>query len=325
MMKVPLLFLSCMSLAVALWCGPLLKADGSQIPAVLFAGSDGGGHEVANQLVQAGFALRADHASLSEHPLAWSQVANFNAVVLSGLGQANADMSLGRSRETIDVLNRYLEAGGGVLMLGAFGQMATVKPPQDAFLKPLGLTPLFDGLPDDPKTAVRLDGRLQLALCVHGREVHRQEWMHDRSRHQLRCRCGLSASQCRAAELWRYPQPLRAGRTQWLHAGSQQPATPRLRRLLTVVRQGMVRLTAQSSDPDLLAAAFSAGGGRATLVILNRSVRPAVLKLDWPNVRLTTLELADPYHQNAVQPLPARPAEVTVAKSSLRLRLPVPL
>ena len=74
--------------------------------------------------------------------------------MLSGLGQANADMSLGRSRETIDVLNRYLEAGGGVLMLGAFGQMATVKPPQDAFLKPLGLTPLFDELPDDPKTAV---------------------------------------------------------------------------------------------------------------------------------------------------------------------------
>jgi hypothetical protein len=53
-----------------------LKADGSQIPAVLFAGSDGGGcgHEVVNRLVQAGFALRADHASLSEHPLAWSQV-----------------------------------------------------------------------------------------------------------------------------------------------------------------------------------------------------------------------------------------------------------
>ena len=112
------------------------------------------GYEVANRLVQAGFALRADHASLSEHPLAWSQVTNFNVVVLSGLGLANADMSLGRTRETIDVLNRYLEAGGGVLMLGAFGQMATVKPPQDAFLKPLGLTPLFDEMPDDPKTAV---------------------------------------------------------------------------------------------------------------------------------------------------------------------------
>jgi len=83
------------------------------------------------------------------------------------------------------------------------------------------------------------------------------------------------------------------------------------------IHQGMVRLTAQSTDPDLLVAAFSAGGGRATLVILNRSVRPALLKLDWPNVRLTTLEVADPYHQNAVQPLPARPAEVTVAPGAM--------
>ena len=147
---------NCCLVLLALWCGSLLKADESQNPAVLFAGSDGGvcGYEVANRLGQAGFALGADHASLSEHPLAWSQLTNYNVVVLSGLGLANADMSLGRTRETIDVLNRYLEAGGGVLMLGAFGQMATIKPPQDAFLKPLGLTPLFDELPDDPKTAV---------------------------------------------------------------------------------------------------------------------------------------------------------------------------
>ncbi len=143
-------------LLLALWCCSLMKTDGAPMPAVLFAGSDGGvcGHETANRLVQARFALRADHASLSEHPLIWSQLTNFNVVVLSGLGLANADMSLGRTRETIEALNRYLEAGGGVLMLGAFGQMATAKPPQDAFLKSLGLTPLFDELPDDPKTAI---------------------------------------------------------------------------------------------------------------------------------------------------------------------------
>ena len=68
---------NCCLVLFALWCGPLLKADGSQIPAVLFAGSDGGGcgHEVANQLVQAGFALRAGHASLSERPLAFGSMA----------------------------------------------------------------------------------------------------------------------------------------------------------------------------------------------------------------------------------------------------------
>ncbi|MGO8930088.1 MAG: hypothetical protein ACLQU3_24735 [Limisphaerales bacterium] len=147
---------NCCLALLTVWSGSVLQAEESQIPAVLFAGADGGacGYEVANRLVRAGFALGADHASLSEHPLAWSQLTNYNVVVLSGLGLANADMSLGRTRETIDVLNRYLEAGGGVLMLGAFGQMATIKPPQDAFLKPLGLTPLFDEMPDDPKTAV---------------------------------------------------------------------------------------------------------------------------------------------------------------------------
>ncbi len=143
-------------LLLALWCCSLMKADGAPIPAVLFAGSDGGvcGPEAANRLAQAGFALRANHLSLSEHPLGWNELTNFNVVVLSGLGLANADMSLGRTPETIDALNRYLEVGGGVLMLGAFGQMATAKPPQDAFLKPLGLTPLFDELPGDPGTSV---------------------------------------------------------------------------------------------------------------------------------------------------------------------------
>jgi hypothetical protein len=146
-----------MWIAIAM-CGHLSAAVAlaQKNPAVLFAGSDGGGcgHEVATRLAQGGFAIRTERASLSEHPLAWDQLTNFNVVVLSGLGLANADMSLGRTRQTIDVLNRYLEAGGGVVMLGAFGQMATAKPPQDAFLKPLGLTPLFDEMPDDSKTAV---------------------------------------------------------------------------------------------------------------------------------------------------------------------------
>jgi hypothetical protein len=133
-----------------------LRAEEARTPAVLFAGSEAGrcGYEVAHRLVQAGFAVRADDEGLSEHELAWKEIIHYNVVVLTGLGSANADQSLGHTRETIEVLNRYLETGGSVLMLGAFGQMTTVKPPQDAFLKPLGLTPLFDELPDDPKRAV---------------------------------------------------------------------------------------------------------------------------------------------------------------------------
>jgi hypothetical protein len=133
-----------------LLCTPDVRGDGSRAPAVLLAGADGGvGHEVAGRLAGEGFALRAGRQELT-----WDQIKNFNVVVVSGLGLANADMSLGRTQPAIDALHRYLDAGGGVLMLGAFGQMATIKPPQDAFLKPLGLTPLFDELPIDPGTAV---------------------------------------------------------------------------------------------------------------------------------------------------------------------------
>jgi hypothetical protein len=51
---------------------------------------------------------------------------------------------------------------------------------------------------------LRLDGRLQLVLCVNGREVHRQEWMHDLSRHQL---C-LDGSEARLTGRWLRPAPV---------------------------------------------------------------------------------------------------------------------
>ena len=127
-------------------------------PAVLLAGSYGGGcgFAVARRLAGDGFALRASgHPGLSDRPLAWEQVRQFNVLALSGLGRANADMTLGKTAATIDVLKRYLAAGGGVLMFASFGQMATVKPPQEAFLKPLGLRVLFDELVLDSDASVR--------------------------------------------------------------------------------------------------------------------------------------------------------------------------
>ena len=143
-------------LALGLLYGSWALAAAPNPPAVLFAGSDGGscGYEVLGRLAQSGFALRAEHSSLSARPLLWDAVKNCNVVVLSGLGRANADMSLGATQQTIDTLHRFLETGGGVLMLGSFGQMATEKPPQDALLRPLGLTPLFDEAIDDPQAAV---------------------------------------------------------------------------------------------------------------------------------------------------------------------------
>ncbi|MBM3499303.1 MAG: hypothetical protein FJX74_11610, partial [Armatimonadetes bacterium] len=142
---------------LALVTGTLGLAHAQQ-PSVLFAGTSGGGcgFEVARKLNAAGFALRGmPYPGLDENPLTWEQVQGANVLVLTGLGRANADMTLpARTAQTLETLRRFLEAGGGVLWFSSFGQMATDKPPQDAFLNPLGLTPLFAEMPADPETEV---------------------------------------------------------------------------------------------------------------------------------------------------------------------------
>ena len=152
-----LLGLSCGLIFVCPAVGQM-RAEAPPEPAVLFVGTPHGGcgFEVATKLAGAGFALNGTpHPGLNGTPLTWDKAKNYSVIVTSGLGRANADMTLGKTTQTIDVLNRYLEAGGGVLMFGAFGQMATAKPPQDAFLIPLGLTPLFDEMCLDPGTGVK--------------------------------------------------------------------------------------------------------------------------------------------------------------------------
>lgn len=130
--------------------GQTTVAQEGKKPAVLFVGSHGGrcAHEMANHLARAGFVLNhLAYPGLAANPLTWNEVKKYNVLVVNGLGKSNADMSLSdKNKQTLAVLNQFLQAGGGVLMLGDFGQQATVKPPQDAFLKPLGLTPLFDEL-----------------------------------------------------------------------------------------------------------------------------------------------------------------------------------
>lgn len=126
-------------------------------PAVLFTGTYGGGcgPDMVQRLVKAGFEINGS-GGLGGQPLTWDVAKRYNVIVAAGLGQANADMTLDpKTRQTLDVLNRYLAEGGGVLLFGQFGQQATDKPPQDAFLIPHGLTPLFDEVPHDPATSVR--------------------------------------------------------------------------------------------------------------------------------------------------------------------------
>ncbi len=114
---------------------------------VLFMGTRGGrcGFEVARRLDATGFILQAmPHPGLTGAPLTREQVKDFHVLVVAGLGLSNADMSLGDTRQTVEVLNRFLARGGGLFVFGVFGQQATAKPPLDALLIPLGLTPLFD-------------------------------------------------------------------------------------------------------------------------------------------------------------------------------------
>ncbi|HEY3416480.1 MAG TPA: hypothetical protein VGM23_06325, partial [Armatimonadota bacterium] len=140
---------------ILLYALPLFAQTPVKQPAVLFTGSYGAGcgFQVANKLSAAGFALNAlPHPGL-HNPLTWEKAKRYNVISISGVGQANADMTLPELvKGNIDTLNRFLQEGGGVLVFASFGQMATEKPPQDAFLNPLGLTPLYNEMPFDPDT-----------------------------------------------------------------------------------------------------------------------------------------------------------------------------
>ena len=71
------------------------------------------------------------------------------------------------------------------------------------------------------------------------------------------------------------------------------------------IREGMVRVGAQTNADDLLVSAFAGEGGIGTVVILNRSTNPRRLNVLWPRVKFTEIELVDPYHENDVQKAPA--------------------
>jgi hypothetical protein len=112
---------------------------------------------VAQKLVAAGFAVNSQGwPGLHDTPLTWEKVKQYNVIALSGVGQANADLTLPpKVQTTLATLKQYLEAGGGVLLFSAYGQMATEGTPQETFLKPLGMTPLFEEMPLDPESSVK--------------------------------------------------------------------------------------------------------------------------------------------------------------------------
>ena len=114
------------------------------------------GFQIANRLAKEGFGFNVlPYPGVDGVPLTWEKARKYNVIMLSGLGSANADMSLTPcNQETIATLRRFRAAGGGILFFPEFGQIVAHKPPQDEFLKPLGLTPLFNELPMDSDRAV---------------------------------------------------------------------------------------------------------------------------------------------------------------------------
>ncbi|HEY3397551.1 MAG TPA: hypothetical protein VGM19_07835 [Armatimonadota bacterium] len=160
-------------LVAALWgvtlVGSALATAQAANPTVLFTGDLAGCQfEVATRLNQDGFALnKTGWGSIEDVALTEDNAKKYNAIVVAGLGRANADMTLSSvTQTTIDTLTKYLQAGGGVVMFPMFGQMATAKPPQDAFLQPLGLTPLFQEQAYDPGAIVATSWNLPFGLTT---------------------------------------------------------------------------------------------------------------------------------------------------------------
>jgi O-glycosyl hydrolase len=75
------------------------------------------------------------------------------------------------------------------------------------------------------------------------------------------------------------------------------------------VAKGMKRVDSASSNPDLLTSAF-ADGGKATLIVVNRSTEPQKLDVQWTGERWTEIERTNQYSENETSA--SVPAEIVV-------------
>jgi O-glycosyl hydrolase len=95
------------------------------------------------------------------------------------------------------------------------------------------------------------------------------------------------------------------------------------------IREGMARVDAQSAAADLLVSAFAGEGNAGTVVVLNRSTKPRLVRVYWPGVTFTEMELVDPYNENSVRKAPAKQADgathITIEPGALTTLTNVPL
>ena len=81
------------------------------------------------------------------------------------------------------------------------------------------------------------------------------------------------------------------------------------------IREGMTRVQAASSNPGLLATAFSGNAGARTLVLLNRSMATQRVTVTWSGEPFRYREVVSPQQENAVEP--ATSGEVTVPPGAI--------
>jgi O-glycosyl hydrolase len=81
------------------------------------------------------------------------------------------------------------------------------------------------------------------------------------------------------------------------------------------LRQGMVRVHSETPSPDLLTTAYESADGKRTVILINRSLTPMVVRVNWPGAGFRELETAGPYHPNtaieaSAQPFTMQPGEI---------------
>jgi hypothetical protein len=69
------------------------------------------------------------------------------------------------------------------------------------------------------------------------------------------------------------------------------------------IREGMVRVEAETDTEDLLVSACAGEGGKGTAVMLNRSTQPKRASVNWPGMTFAEMEVTGPYRENDMLPL----------------------
>lgn len=81
------------------------------------------------------------------------------------------------------------------------------------------------------------------------------------------------------------------------------------------IKEGMFRVGTKNTNKDIEVVAFKGENNSATMVVLNRSINPVNLEIDWGNVNFSEMETVDPYSPNLVRPFSGN--KVTVGPGAI--------